>query len=189
MSRFVLGLGESIDEYCGEQFDAFTCFNTNLKATTMKRTMILWVWIMAGALSLSAAGGDNDPETFEKESRYDFETTVEKIRNTASESGWVLPGDHDMQATLKKGGKDVLPSTIVVLCNGKYAYQLLSQDETRKVQTLLPCRVAVYEKTDGNTYVSWTNYESKGKDFGKEAAEVLKEVSAGLKEITSVVTN
>lgn len=154
----------------------------------MKRTRFLWVWIMAGIISLSATGQDKDPETFEKESRYDFETTVERIRDAASESGWVLPGDHDLQATLKKGGKDVLPSTVIVLCNGKYAYQLLSKDETRKVQTLLPCRVAVYEKTDGNTYVAWSNYQSKGKEFGKEAGEVLKEISVGLKEITSVVT-
>lgn len=155
----------------------------------MKRTFFLWMWIMAGAISLSATGQEKDPGTFEKESRYDFETTVERIRDAASESGWALPGDHDMQATLKKGGKDVLPSTIVVLCNGKYAYQLLSKDESRKVQTLLPCRVAVYEKTDGNTYVAWSNYKLKGKEFEKEAAGVLKKVSAGLEEIISVVTN
>lgn len=155
----------------------------------MKRTLLFWMWIMSGAISFTAAGQDKDPATFEEESRYDYETTVERIRDTASDAGWVLPGDHDMQATLKKGGKDVLPSTIIVLCNGKYAYQFLSNDETRKVQTFLPCRVAVYEKSDGNTYVAWSNYKLKGKEFGKEAAEVLKKVSAGLEEITSVVTN
>ncbi|MGM0375661.1 MAG: DUF302 domain-containing protein [Bacteroidota bacterium] len=153
----------------------------------MKRTIFLWMWIMAGAISLSATGQEKDPGTFEKESRYDFETTVERIRDAASESGWSLPGDHDMQATLKKGGKDVLPSTIVVLCNGKYAYQLLSKDESRKVQTLLPCRVAVYEKTDGNIYVAWSNYEKKGREFGDEAHAVFQEVSDGLKKITQAV--
>ncbi len=74
----------------------------------MKRTLLFWMWIMAVAISFAAPGQDENPATFEKESRYEFDATVERIRDAASDAGWVLPGDLDMQATLKKGGKEVL---------------------------------------------------------------------------------
>ncbi|MFO8001613.1 MAG: DUF302 domain-containing protein [Marinilabilia sp.] len=152
----------------------------------MKTTLTVLIWVIAGGLTLAGTGKDA-PGTYEKESRYDVATTVDHITEAASEAGWVLPGDHDMQATLKKGGKEVLPSTIVVLCNGGYAYKFLKDDEMRKVQSLLPCRVAVYEKSDGKTYIAWSNYKKKGKEFGKPAASVFEEIHDDLEDIMATV--
>ena len=124
---------------------------------------------------------------FEKESKYDFEETVEAIKAKAIEAGWSIPTEHDMQASLKKKNKEVSPSTILVLCNSSFAYKLLKNDETREAQSMLPCRVAVYEKSNGKTYLAWPDYAKAGKGFNDEAASVFSDVAKEIKDITSSV--
>lgn len=124
---------------------------------------------------------------FEKESKFDFEETVETIKAKATEAGWSIPTEHDMQASLKKKNKEVRPSIILVLCNSSFAYKLLKNDETREAQTMLPCRVAVYEKSNGKTYLAWPDYAKAGKGFSNEAASVFSDVAKEIKDITSSV--
>ncbi len=152
----------------------------------MKRLMSLIALLIAANLSMSATSG-GEKSTYEKESKHDFQKTVELIKQEATKAGWSIPAEHDMQATLKKKNKEVLPAYILVLCNADFAFQFLKNDDTRKAQSLLPCRIAVYEKTDGKTYLSWTNYEKAGKEMGDSAASVFKKISAGLEDITHPV--
>jgi uncharacterized protein (DUF302 family) len=55
---------------------------------------------------------------------------------------------------------------------------------------MLPCRVAIYEKEDGKTYIAWSNYAQNSNLPGKQATNLFKEISKDLKEITKgVVAN
>jgi uncharacterized protein (DUF302 family) len=149
----------------------------------MKKSMLLLIGLLLALPMIQA-----QEAAFEKTSKYDFQKTVEIFKGKATEAGWAIPVEHDMQATLKKKDKEILPSTILVLCNAKIAYKLLNNDETRIAQTMLPCRVAIYEKSDGKTYVAWSNYAEAGKKLNDETAAVFKDISKGVNEITSSVT-
>lgn len=137
---------------------------------------------------ITMSSGIAQQTVYEKESRLGFQETVNTLKEKAAEQGWAIPAEHDMQAILKKRDKDVLPSTILVLCNAEFAYALLKNDDTRKSQTMLPCRVAIYEKKDGKTYVAWSNYEKTGVKVAPKGESIFKDISDGLIEITSSVT-
>lgn len=148
----------------------------------MKKLMLLLIGLLLTIPVIQA-----QKAAFEKKSKYDFQETVEILKNKATEEGWAIPAEHDMQAILKKRDKEVLPSTILVLCNANIAYKLLNNDDTRIAQTMLPCRVAIYEKSDGKTYVAWSNYSEAGKELNDGATSVFKEISRGIKNLTSSV--
>ncbi|WP_291861793.1 DUF302 domain-containing protein [Marinilabilia sp.] len=144
---------------------------------------------LLAVITLAWQGTKAQDGAFEKTSKYNFQQTVETLKEEAVAAGWAIPAEHNMQAILKKKNKEVLPATILVLCNANFAYELLKNDDTRKVQSMLPCRVAVYEKEDGKTYVAWSNYAKAGKEVTEEAIEVFTEIAEEIKEITTTVTD
>lgn len=93
----------------------------------------------------------------EDQSRYDFDETVDKLTAIILEKGWKVTITHNLQETMKKNGKEVLPVKVIELCNPGLAYQILSNDKLRDVSPMLPCRLSVFEKSDGKTYVSRMN--------------------------------
>ena len=87
---------------------------------------------------------------FESKSRFGFSETLQKLSDLIPESGWKEISVLDLQAIMKKNGKEILPVKVVELCKPDYAYRLLSDDTQRIYSNMLPCRISVYEKTDGN---------------------------------------
>ena len=110
---------------------------------------------------------------FESKSKYGFEETVEKLSEIILESGWKVTHTHDLQETMKKNGLDVAPVKVIELCNPKYAYRLLSDDELRIYSNMMPCRLSVYEKADGKTYVSRMNSAMLASQIGGVVQEVM----------------
>lgn len=111
----------------------------------------------------------------ENPSKYDYGKTVEVLSETIAAKGWKVLVSHDLKEILDKKGYNVLPVTVVELCNPKYSSQLLIRDEERLVSSLMPCRVSVYEKSDGKTYVSRMNAEL----FAKMLGGIVEEVMSG----------
>ena len=109
----------------------------------------------------------------ENESQYYFNETVYLISKAIVESGWKVIVIHDLQETMKKNGKEVMPVKVIELCNPNHAFQILSKDEYRSVSPMLPCRVSVYENADGRTYVSRMNAPAFAGMIGGEAAETI----------------
>jgi len=54
----------------------------------------------------------------ENESKYDFDETVEKLKTEAEKKTWKIIATHDLQESLKKNGKEVLPVMVLALCVG-----------------------------------------------------------------------
>lgn len=94
---------------------------------------------------------------FENRSRFGFEETVDRLSEIIVEGGWRVLHIHDLQETMRKNGKDVVPVKVIELCKPDHAYRLLSDDHLRLYSNMMPCRIAVYEKDDGGTYVSRMN--------------------------------
>lgn len=108
----------------------------------------------------------------------DFETTVSNIETAVADQGWKIPAVHDMQATMKKFGKDVRSVKVFELCNPDYAYEILSKDEERVVSNMMPCRLAVYEKKDGSVYISRMNSGTVAKPMSKVVRTTMTDAAA-----------
>lgn len=113
----------------------------------------------------------------EQETNRDFETSVEVFKETAKEKGWSIPTVHDMQKTMAKFGNDVHKAEVFELCHPDHAYEILSRDAERIVMSMMPCRVAIYEKSDGKTYVSAMNTGLMGNMMKGVVPEVMKAAS------------
>ena len=92
---------------------------------------------------------------------------------------------HELHKAVAKSGFDVKPVTVIELCQPKHAGKILKRDENRKVTSLMPCRVSVYETSDGNVVVSRMNSGLVSKLFGGEIAEVMTDASEETEEILS----
>ncbi len=160
----------------------------NLNDETMKRTLLFGlVGLLVGAfftmlvLFLSA----QSIMLKESESKYSFEKSVEMFEQSAIESGWSIPTVHDMQKTMKKFDKVILKAKVFELCHPDHAYEILSRDKERIVMSMMPCRIAIYEKSDGKTYISWMNTGLMGSMMKGIVPKVMKMASAESEEIVA----
>ncbi len=119
----------------------------------------------------------------ERQSKFNFEQSVEIFEETALAQGWKIPTTHDMQETMANFGKDVLQAKVFELCHPEHAYEILSRDKERVVMSMMPCRVAIYEKSNGNTYVSWMNTGLVGGMMKGVVPRVMKVASKESEEI------
>ncbi|MBN1253469.1 MAG: DUF302 domain-containing protein [Bacteroidales bacterium] len=112
------------------------------------------------------------------ESKYDFEQTTIELEKSIKENGWSMPAVHDLQKSMKKFGHDIKSVKVYELCHPTHANKILQADDERSVASLMPCRVAIYEKNDGNTYISRMNSGLMAKTMGKLINDVMNDASA-----------
>lgn len=111
----------------------------------------------------------------ETSSPYDFATTVQKFEMAVAKQDWKVPAVHDLQATMHKYGKTVGPVKVYELCHPDHAEKILKKSEERIVSTMMPCRVAIYEKADGKVYISRMNSALMASAMGGIVKEVMAE--------------
>jgi uncharacterized protein (DUF302 family) len=119
----------------------------------------------------------------ENVSRYDFPTTVEKLATIVQESGWKAPFTHDLQNTIRNFGKDILPAKVLEICHPKHSGRLLELDNERIVSTFMPCRISVYEKSDGKVYIARLNASLLAGSFGGLTEEVMTQSFAEMENM------
>jgi uncharacterized protein (DUF302 family) len=113
----------------------------------------------------------------ENESKFDFTDTVEKLKEQVEATGWSVVGEFDYKEILSTKGFDILDIKIIAVCSGKYSAEILSLDDERMVSPLMPCTIAVYEKSDGKTYIARLNSGEVAVPFGGVIAKVMQTVS------------
>ena len=123
----------------------------------------------------------------EDETKYDFDTTVQVFEEKLSDAGWSVLVIHDMQETLQGHGHDVLNVKIFELCSARYSAEILKLDDERIVSPLMPCRVAVYEKSNGKTYISRMDSELMAKPFGGVINEVMQQAASEIEDVIAEV--
>ncbi len=124
----------------------------------------------------------------EDESKYDFETTIEVLDEELNKAGWSVLTIHDMQETLKSHGHDVMSVKIYELCSSKYSAEILVLDDERIVSPMMPCRVAIYEKSDGKTYIARMDSELLAKPFGGVINEVMQTAASEIEDVLVKLT-
>lgn len=106
----------------------------------------------------------------EQLSPYDLAETVAQITNNAVAKGWVVSSVMALDESVKKhGGGQTGPVRLVNLCQAQYAAKILNNDRARIVSVVMPCTIAVYEKSDGRVAVGTMNTRL----FGGVVAEVM----------------
>jgi uncharacterized protein (DUF302 family) len=139
---------------------------------------------MTSAKTLSSASVDL---MIESPSCFDFNTTLDSLSDIILDNGWRITMIHDLQETMKKNGKEVLPVKVIEVCNPDLAFQILSKDEVRDFSPMLPCRISVYEKTDSKTYVARMNIPVFGGMVENEAAGTMQEAFTKVEEFVKAV--
>ena len=128
---------------------------------------------------------NNEQMFLENESKYNFAETVEKLTAEIEKKTWKVLVVHDLQEILKKNGTEVLPIKVFALCHPKHASKILLKDDERIVSSLIPCRVSVYEKRNGKSYISRMNTGVLAKSMGGIVEEVMIASSKEVEEILS----
>ena len=123
----------------------------------------------------------------EQLSPYDVATTVEKIIAAAAKKDWQNPATHDLQQSLAKSGKEVKPVKVIEICKPEYSGKMLELSDERIVSVMMPCRISVYEKADGKTYISLLNMEAMAAEMPASIADAVKGASEESFEIVKSV--
>lgn len=125
----------------------------------------------------------------EIKSPYDFEKTVDVIRNRInSHPGWHVVTIYDQnEEVVRNGGQPIGKLKIIKFCNGKYASQVLQKDYGKKISAMLPKSIAVYEKSDGSVYISTANGAIISKLFGGDISRIMEKVSLEVEDIMKFV--
>ena len=123
----------------------------------------------------------------ERDSRLDYSETIAAIHESSKAEGWIIPKQYKLDVSLSKAGYEILPVSVIELCKPEHAYKILSEDEYRLVSSMMPCRVAVYQKADGTTVVSRMNTGLISRVFDKTVRDVLAQATQETNKILSVV--
>jgi uncharacterized protein (DUF302 family) len=125
----------------------------------------------------------------EDQSRFDFEKTVTGLEDLAKDHGWSVPTVHNLQKSMEKAGHEVNEVKVFALCNPNHAINILQGDAERVVSSMMPCRVAVYVKSDGKTYISRMNSKLMSKGMNKNVRSTMKSAFTEMEEILSKLVN
>lgn len=120
----------------------------------------------------------------EQLSPFDVVTTVEKLVAAATKRDWQNPAVHNLQQSLAKAGKAVRPVQVVEICKPEYSGAMLEKSDERIVSVMMPCRISVYEKEDGKTYVALLDMAEMAAGF---SPDVVAAISGATKESIDIV--
>lgn len=132
--------------------------------------------VLVGAVFVGAAVWFTGPDLMlsERPSRVGLDATVERLTKAAEAQGWVVSSIQKLdQSIVKHGGPKVRPVRLVNLCHPQHAAKILDEDGARIVSVMMPCTIAVYEKSDGTVWAANMNAKLLGAMFGGVVAEVM----------------
>jgi uncharacterized protein (DUF302 family) len=129
------------------------------------------------------------PSLMFREDKYgkDFDATVADLEKVIEERGWKIPVVHDLQATMKKFGKDVRSVKILEICHPDLSYEILSRNEEKIVSSMMPCRISVFEKEDGSVWISRMNSGFLAKPMSPVIRKTMSKAAADMEEIIAEV--
>ena len=147
--------------------------------------------LVAGVVLTAVIGFFSLPSLMMLEDRSpnDFETTVALFEQEVRAGGWSVLKVHDMQGILKNHGHDVAAVKIYELCSSRYSAEILALDDERIVSPLMPCRVAIYEKSDGSVYIARMNSQLMAMPFGGVINRVMQSAAVETEVVIRNVLN
>jgi len=124
----------------------------------------------------------------EQSSKYNFDKTVDLLIAEAERREWKVPAVHDLQQSLAKSGKTVKPVKVIEICKPAYSGQMLELNDERIMSVMMPCRISVYVKDDGKTYMALVDGGEMAAGQPGKIARVMKAASDETFEIVKSIS-
>lgn len=155
----------------------------------MKKILFIILALISATVMTTAQNNSENvgPVMIENRSQFDFSATIDSLSKIITDNSWKITVIHDLQETMKKNGKEVLPVKVLEICNPVLAFQILSRDDLRDVTPMLPCRISVYEKADGMTYISRMNAPAFAAMIGGDASKTIYDAFSEVEEFITLV--
>ena len=134
-------------------------------------------------LALADEGGAGPADfkmLIEVESPLGFEETLVRIEANAKDLGWKVPKKWKVnfqKNMMKITDTDIGPNQVLKMCEPFAAAKLLVKDEYKQLAAMMPCTIAVYEKSDGKVYVAMMNLEVMGMMYGGDVKDMAEELA------------
>jgi uncharacterized protein (DUF302 family) len=118
-------------------------------------------------------------------SENNFEQTLMKLRDQINVTGdWKVTKEFDFQKNIQDAGLEKIEKVgSVAICNPKYASLILSEEPNRKVTSIMPLTIGVYENKDNDVFISELNIRLMGMMFGGTIAKVMSIAGRDVKNI------
>ena len=151
----------------------------------MSSIVFLLIGLAAGAAILFWVFWEKAPGLMilENESRYGFEETDSLLTRALADREWKTPFVHDLQQTMRNNGFEVKKVKVFEVCKPALAHQVLKGDQERVVSSLMPCRIALYERSDGKVFISRMNSGVMARPMKGVVPEVMKQAAMEIEEI------
>ena len=109
--------------------------------------------------------------------KFNFDKTVDLLVAEAERREWKVPFIHDLQQSLAKSGKTVKPVKVIEICKPAYSGQMLELSDERIMSVMMPCRISVYLKDDGKTYIALLDGAKMAAGQPENIANIMKAAS------------
>ncbi|HHE37176.1 MAG TPA: DUF302 domain-containing protein [Candidatus Cloacimonetes bacterium] len=112
-------------------------------------------------------------------SQYNFEETVALLQEASYSNGWEVLHVYDIGDCLFNEGYDdqMLKVNVISICQSEYSYNILQDDENKKIAAIMPCRIGIYEDLEGDVYITRMNIGLLSKMFGGTIEEIMSYVA------------
>ena len=72
------------------------------------------------------------------------------------------------------------------MCEPEAAVRILKHDQYKLLTTMMPCTIAVYDKSNGKTYISYMNLDMLGLMYGGEIKKIAGELAPQMKKMVTI---
>lgn len=141
------------------------------------------IGVIFSGIVISISSGNMMVKEFK--SPFDFDKTVEVMAERINgKEGWHVTDiiDQNKEVT-ENGGFPIGNYKIIKYCSGKYSARMLAPDDQKLIGNMMPKTFAIYQKSDGQVFISTMNGAVMGKFFGGEIEKIIEEVSLEVEDM------
>jgi uncharacterized protein (DUF302 family) len=145
--------------------------------------LLLVAWTIPGVAMAQVAG--EQPQLVQVvKSNKSFPETLKAFKEEAVTAGWSVLNANNMAGVLSERGFTLDPVVILDVCSGKYSARILANDEYRPVSAFMPCRVSIYQTSEGEVFIARMNTAAFLEMMPPEVAEIM---AASDEEIAEII--
>jgi len=153
----------------------------------MAGLVLFFVVCMSPGLSVAQGTAGDQPQLVEVvQSPKSFPETLKAFKEEVSKAGWSLLNVNNLAGVLSERGFTLHPVVVLDVCSGRHSSRILSNDDYRPFSAFMPCRVSIYQTSDGMVHIVRMNAAAVTEMMLTGVAEVML---ASDKEIAEIIAN
>lgn len=154
-----------------------------LRQIALLSTLVLSASLLSTTARAEEAAAEKPQMVLVTPSEKNFPETLRDFQAKVAEAGWSVLHVNNMAGTLSERGFTVPPVVIIDVCSGAYSHRILSQDDYRPTSAFMPCRVSIYQTSDGKVFVARMNAGAFAGMMPEEVGKVMTESDAAIGRI------